>query len=170
MPTRSRILAVIAAAAACATSHAQTRGGRADAAKPAIRACALLPASEVKRLAALPDPLNLFDKMPPEEEPVGRGTSCNYPSIHVQIDPFDWTTIDSVRAKNPAQFETVPGIGDAAFVRANKAASSLEFAELYARVGPHILTIQMDVPDGQSTASVKPGLVALAKAYVAKLQ
>jgi hypothetical protein len=164
------MIGVLMAVAVCATPYAQTRSGRAGTAKPAIGACTLLPASEVKRLAALTDPLNLFDKLPPEEEPVGRGSSCNYPGIHVQIDPFDWTTIDSLRAKDSAQFEAVPGVGDAAFLRANKAAASLEFAELYARVGPHVLTIQMDVPDGQSTASVKPGLVALAKAYVAKLQ
>lgn len=163
------VIAAIAAAV-CATAHAQTRSGRAEAGKPAIHACALLPATEVKRFAALPDPLNMFEKMPPEEEPVGRGSSCNYPSIHVQVDPFDWKTIESVRAKNSAQFEAVPGVGDAAFVRTNKAAPSMEFAELYARVGPHILTIQMDVPDGQSTAAVKPGLVALAKAYIAKLR
>ena len=170
MPARSVTLTVMIAAAVCVAAYAQTRSGRAEAAKQPVRACALLPASEVKRLAALPDPANLFDKMPPEEEPVGRGSSCNYPGIHVQIDPFDWTTIDSVRAKNSTQFEAVPDVGDAAFVRANKATSSLEFAELYARVGPHILTIQMDVPDGESTASIKPRLVALAKAYVAKLQ
>jgi hypothetical protein len=170
MRAGSTILIVAIAAAVCATAHAQTRSGSAEAAKSAIHACALLPASEVKRLAALPDPLNLFEKMPPEEEPVGSGSSCNYPSMHVQIDPFDWKAIESVRAKNSAQFEAVPGVGDAAFVRANKAASSIEFAELYARIGPHILTIQMDVPDGQSTAAVKPGLVALAKAYIAKLR
>jgi hypothetical protein len=165
----SMILTVMFAAAVCATPHAQTRSGP-EAAKPPIRACALLPASEVKRLAALPDPANLFDMMPPEEQPAGAGSSCNYPGIHVQIDPFGWTTIESVRAKNSTQFEAVSGVGDAAFVRANKAASSIEFAELYARVGPHILTIQMDVPDGKSTASVKPGLVALAQAYIAKLR
>lgn len=152
-----------------ATALAQ-RGGRSSAATSAIRACALLPATEVKRLAALPDPLNLYVKMPPEEETVGRGSSCTYPNVHVQIDPFDWSTIDSTRAKTPAQFETVPGVGDAAFLRANKPAPSLEFAELYARIGAHVLTIQMDVPTGKTTAAVKPGLVALAQAYAAKLR
>jgi hypothetical protein len=39
---------------------------------------------------------------------------------------------------------------------------------VYARVGSHILTIQMDVPDGKTSASAKSGLVALAKAYAAK--
>jgi hypothetical protein len=154
----------------CATVHGQARSGQGVAAKPSIRACALLPASEVKKLAALPDPLNLYEAMPPEEEPIGKGSSCNYPNLHVQIDPFDWATIDSMRVKNGAQFEAVPEVGDAAFLRANKAARSVEFAELYARVGSHVLTIQMDVPDGKSTASVRPGLVALAKAYAAKLR
>ena len=163
-------IATMMIAVFCATAQAQARSGQGSAAKPPIRACALLPASEVKKLAALPDPLNLYATMPPDEEPVGKGSSCNYPNLHVQIDPFDWATIDSMRLKNSAQFEAVPDIGDAAFLRANKPAPSLEFAELYARVGSHVLTIQMDVPDGKSTASVKPGLVALAKAYAAKLR
>lgn len=108
--------------------------------------------------------------MPPQEEPLGKGSSCNYSNLHVQIDPFDWATIDRLRAKNGTQFEAVPDVGDEAYLRANKPARTLEFAELYARVGSHIFTIQMDVPDGKTTASVKPGLVALAKAYAAKLR
>jgi hypothetical protein len=156
---------VLMAAAVCVTTHAQSK----SAATPAIRACALLTASEVRKLTALPDPLNLYESMPPDEAPVGKGSSCNYPSVHVQINPFDWSTIDSLRVKNPTEFEAVPGVGSAAFVRANKR-GSIEFAELYARVGPNILTLQMDVPDGSSTAAVKPGLIALAKAYATKLQ
>ena len=151
-----------------ATAQAQGRG-RSNAATSAIRACALLPAGEVKRLVALPDPLNLYEKMPPDEEAVGRGSSCSYPNVHVQIDPFEWSTIDSMRVKTPAQFEAVPGVGDAAYLHANKQ-RSVEFAEFYARIGAHVLTIQMDVPDGKTTASVKPGVIALAQAYAAKLR
>lgn len=168
MLTRSLTAALTLVVTLSATGQAQSRG-RANA-SASIRACTVLPASEVKRLAALPDPLNLFEKMPPEEEPVGRGSSCNYPNVHVQIDPFDWSTIDSLRAKTPAQFEAVPGVGEAAYLRANKPAASLEFAELYARIGTHVLTLQMDVPNGKTTAAVKPGLVALAQAYAAKLR
>src|SRR5262245_25204252 len=156
---RSMILTAMMVAAVCQTTYTQA----------AVRACALLPASEVRKLLGLPDPLNLYEKMAPEEEPIGKGSSCNYPSAHVQIDPFDWQAIDSLRAKNAAQFEAVPGVGEAAFLRANKM-RSVEFAELYARAGTHILTIQLDVPEGSSTATVKPGLVALAKAYAAKLR
>jgi hypothetical protein len=43
------------------------------------------------------------------------------------------------------KFEAVPDVSDEAYLRANKPARSFEFAELYARVGSHILTIQMDV-------------------------
>lgn len=168
--TKAAVIVTTVIVLSCATAHAQPRQGQGPVATPTIRACALLPAMEVKKLAALPDPLNLYATMPPEEEPVGKGSSCNYPNLHVQIDPFDWQTIDSMRAKNVAQFEAVPEVGDVAFMRANRAARLVEFAELYARVGSHVLTIQMDVPDGKSTASVKPGLVALAKAYVAKLR
>ena len=145
------------------------QGGRGGAGAATIHACAVLPASEVKRLIGLPDPLNLYAKMPPEEESIGRGSSCSYPDVHVQIDPFGWSTIDAERTKAPAQFEAVPGVGDAAYLRANKK-RSLEFAELYARIGTHVLTIQLDVPDGKTTAAVKPGIVALAQAYAAKLR
>ena len=164
----SIVIAVFFAAAPLA--HGQTARAPANSSASPIHACALLTASEVKKLAALPDPLNLYATMPAQEEPLGKGSSCNYPNLHVQIDPFDWTTIDGLRTKNPTQFEAVPDVGDEAYLRANKPARSLEFAELYARVGSHILTIQMDVPDGKTTASVKPGLVALAKAYAAKLR
>ena len=33
--------------------------------------------------------------------------------VHVQIDPLDWTTIDSLRAKNTAQSEGLPGVAKA---------------------------------------------------------
>jgi hypothetical protein len=162
-------LAVIMSFVVSLSALAQTQTGRAASATPAIRACAVLPAAEVKRLVGLPDPLNLYTKMPPEEEPVGRGSSCNYPDVHVQIDPFTWSTIESVRTRTPAEYEAIPGIGEAAYLHANRK-SSLEFAELYARIGPHVLTIQLDVPDGKTTAAVKPNVIALAQAYAAKLR
>jgi len=168
MLTLSIVIAMLSAIAPL--TDGQTTGARANSSGGPIHACALLTASEVKKLAALPDPLNLYATMPPQEEPLGKGSSCNYPNLHVQIDPFDWATIDSLRIKNATQFEAVPEVGDEAYLRANKAARSVEFAELYARVGSHILTIQMDVPDGKTTASVKPGLVALAKSYATKLR
>lgn len=168
MLTPSIFIMMLSAAAPLA--FGQTAGPRAASSVSPIRACGLLTATEVKKLAALPDPLNLYATMPPEEEPLGKGSACNYPSLHVQIDPFDWATIDALRTRNATQFEAVPDVGDEAYLRANKAARSVEFAELYARVGAHIFTIQMDVPDGKTTASVKPGLVALAKAYAAKLR
>jgi hypothetical protein len=117
----------------------------------------------------LPDPLNLYTTLPPEEQPVGRGSSCNYPNVHVQIDPFAWSTIDALRAKTPIRVQAIPGIGEAAYLRANKK-SSAEFAELYARIGTQVLTIQLDVPEGKTTAAVKPGIVALAQVYGSKLR
>lgn len=43
------------------------------------------------------------------------------------------------------------------------------YAELYARRGPHVVTVQLDVPTDQSAESVRPSAVALAKALEAKL-
>jgi len=158
---------VIGALVVSVAAVGQAQTGRATGAAP--HACSVLPANEVKRLIGLPDPLNLYTTLPPEEQPVGRGSSCNYPSVHVQIDPFAWPTIDALRAKTPTDYEAIPGVGDAAYLRANKK-SSVEFAELYARIGTHVLTIQLDVPEGKATAAVKPGMVALAQAYVSKLR
>jgi hypothetical protein len=109
-----------------------------------------------KKLIGLPDRLNLHEKTAPEEESAGKGSSCNYPSVHVQIDPFDWTTIDSLGAKNAAQFEAVSGVGDAAFLRANKM-RSVEFAEpVRARRNAHP-DDSTRRPDGSSTAGGQAG-------------
>jgi len=115
MLTLSIVIAMLSAIAPL--TDGQTTGARANSSGGPIHACALLTASEVKKLAALPDPLNLYATMPPQEEPLGKGSSCNYPNLHVQIDPFDWATIDSLRIKNATQFEAVPEVGDEAYLR-----------------------------------------------------
>ena len=44
------------------------------------------------------------------------------------------------------------------------------YAELYARVGPHLLTVQLNIPTGKTFETSKPSLIALAKAFAAKLR
>jgi len=46
-------------------------------------------------------------------------TQRDYSSVHMQIDPFDWTAIEPVRAKTRCRFQAVRSVGDAVFVRAN---------------------------------------------------
>jgi len=57
-------------------------------------------------------------------------------------------------------------VGDEAYVHNNKE----RFAELYTRVGPHLLTVQMDIGTNQKFDTVKPSLIELAKVFAAKLR
>ena len=127
---------------------------------PKVSACSLVPKEEVKRhLPWLP----ALDGMPIEEESVGTsGSSCNYPSVFIQVLPFSQRTIDLAREKGG--LEAIDGIGDEAYFHDNAG----RYAELYVRVGPHLLTLQANA-DGDVEA-VKPGALDLARALVAKLR
>ncbi len=45
-----------------------------------------------------------------------------------------------------------------------------QYAELYARTDARVLTIQMSVPTGRTTASIKPNVIAMARAVLPKLK
>ena len=70
--------------------------------------------------------------------------------------------VDYLREKGG--LETISGVGDEAYFRNDKNRN----AELYARVGKHLLTVQ--APAGGKIDAVKPGVVSLAKALVATLR
>jgi hypothetical protein len=135
-------------------------------AAPAQGACSLLTRDEVKPFAGGSP---VFDMLPPEEEPSGRGTACNYGGgvIYMQIDPFQFSTIDAERTKAGANFEAVPGVGDVAYARENTRSDD---AEIYFRVGARVVTVQMNIAPGQTYASVKPRLIGLSRALAAKLR
>jgi hypothetical protein len=57
-------------------------------------------------------------------------------------------------------------LGDKAYFRDNKG----RFAELFVQSGNHVMTIQMDVPDGKTSAAIQPNTIALAKALLPKLK
>jgi hypothetical protein len=135
-------------------------------AAPAQGACSLLTRDEVKAFTAGD---RVFDLLPPEEEPSGRGSACNYGGgvVYMQLDPFPFATLDAERSKPGARFETVPGVGDAAYAREN---TNSDDAEIFFRVGQRVVTIQMNIAPGQTYATVKPRLIGLARAYAAKLR
>src|SRR5262245_50105882 len=76
---------------------------RAGAAR--IKACSLVSKEEVKKhLPWIP----VLDGMAVEEEPVGAsGSSCNYPSVFIQVLPFSQRAIDLARKKQG--LETIKG-------------------------------------------------------------
>lgn len=127
---------------------------------PIIPACSLVPKEEVKK--HLPW-IAVLDSFPIEEEPIGNyGSSCNYPSVFIQVLPFSQSTIDSARKRGG--LETISGVGDEAYLYNN---ADL-YAELYVKAGKYLLTLQADM-DG-NIESVKPGVLNLAKALVEKLR
>lgn len=126
---------------------------------PAIRVCSLLPKEEVKRHVPW---IDVLDHMEPEEEAIGdSGSSCNYPSVHIQVLPASSRILEIARERGG--LERISGIGDEAYFYNN----SDEYAEIYVRAGRHILTVQADVND--QIESVKPGALNLARALVARL-
>jgi hypothetical protein len=128
-----------------------------------VKACSLLSLAEVKKLAPWAPQMDQFAKA--EEEPLGTyGSSCNYPSVDVQVMSFLRSSIDSLRKRGP--LEPVSGVGDEAYLRNN----GDEYAELYAKVGPHLLTLQLNIGGTKTYDASKPGLIELGKAFAARLQ
>lgn len=149
----------LAAAAACALDVPVVAR---QASAAGIQVCGLLPKAEVKKLIG---GNQVFDMMPPEEEPLGTfGSSCNYPMVTVQVLPFSQGTIDTARKRG--RLESVVGVGDEAYLYDNPAG----YAELYVKIGSRLLTLQRSVGMGQTVADVRGGVIALANAYVPKLR
>ena len=125
-----------------------------------IAACSLLTKAEVRKHLPWND---IVDRMPPEEEAVGAaGSSCNYPSVFIQVFPVG-RLVRGQPSTEPG-WQPVAGIGDEAWFRPN----GTDYAELYVKTATHTLTIQANA-DGKVDA-VKPGTLSLAKALLAKLR
>ena len=121
--------------------------------------CSLLTKEEVKK--HLPWHA-VVDRMEPEEEAIGAsGSSCNYPSVLIQV-------LSRGKASGPpsqkAVYEPISGLGDEAYFHNNRN----RYAELYVRVGNYTLTLQANA-DGNIEA-IKPRVVSLARALIAKLR
>jgi hypothetical protein len=136
------------------------QSGSAPASASRIAVCSLVPKDEVKRhLPWLP----MLDQFPIEEEPIGAsGSSCNYPSVTVQVLPFSPRTIEAMRERGG--LETVAGVGDEAYFYNNRNG----YAEVYVRIGNRLLTVQANAND--NVQGVKPGAISLAKVLVEKLR
>jgi hypothetical protein len=152
---------VVGSMVVVAAADRQTGAG-----KPApIGACSLLSPAEVKKIARPND--QLFDKMSPDEEKLGTaGSACSYSGVTVQLDPFPPARLEQLRNTTGKDWAAVSDVGDAAYFRDNRGS----YAEVYARAGQHVITVQLDVPQESSVESVRPAAIALAKALIAKLR
>ena len=155
-------LSIIACLAAAGVASAQS-GGKPATGKTAIRGCTLLS----RDLVAKYDTQNpkLRDLIPANEEPIGtHGSSCDDGGIFVQFNPF--VSSDGYRKSPPKDWQSIPGVGDTAYFHNNRD----RYAELMVWTGSHHFTIQLSVPDGGTSESVKPKTIGLANALIVKLK
>jgi hypothetical protein len=131
-------------------------------AAPVSGACSILSKAEIKPFSSN----RLFDQLPAEEMQEGRGSSCNYAGVFIQLDVIAFGTIETMSRDKRERIEAVRGVGDAAYVRNNRD----EYAELYARVGQRTFTIQLDIGPQETFASVRPRLLQMGAAMAAKLK
>ena len=96
--------------------------------------------------------------------PLGTGSACVYPSVQIYVDQYSAAKIEAARKNGP--LIPVAGVGDEAFVQQK----GKYWAELYVKVGDRLLHIEKDIPADGTFESVKPSMIALAKALVAKLR
>jgi hypothetical protein len=160
-------LALVAMATAATTGLLLLHGSHAASQTQArkVSACSLLTMEEVKQFAPWPPQLDQFK---PQEDVMANGSGCSYPSVYIQVMSMPesgWKRwLDGLKDET---LEPVSGIGDEAFIRDNKK----RFAELCAKVGGQVITVQYDLDEnqGETTQSAKPRVIALAKALAAKL-
>ena len=151
----------VCSAVAFGSQTPQRSGG--PATYQVVKVCSLLSLADVKKLAPWPPQLDSFAKA--EEQALGTyGSSCNYPTATVQVMVFSQRSLDY--ARKIYKLDPVAGVGDEAFLRNNQN----NFAELMVRVGPHLLTVQLNIGTNQTYETAKPTLVELGKAFAAKLR
>lgn len=156
-------LLMIGCLAQPAASALSAQSGTADQG-PTVRACSLLTKDLVTKVSPESDNTFLF-VVPAQEESLGAaGSACEYGGINLQIDPP--FTFEGIRKTYAKELTAVPNVGDGAYFRDNRGT----YAELFARVGSRVFTIQMSVPSGRTADSIKPNVVALANAIVPTLR
>jgi hypothetical protein len=151
------VLVAFSFLAAGAVAHA----GQVNPSAPAVKVCALVSLAEMKKLA--PWPANVEQHAKAEELSLPGRSLCVYPTAQVQVEPYREQILES--ARKTAQLDRVAGIGDAAYARNNKVS-----ALIYAKVGPQLLTVEVDIPPGKTFENVKPTAIEIAKTFVTKLR
>ncbi len=132
----------------------------AQAAPPS--ACSLLTKELALKVSSAANK-KVFDMLPPSEEKIPGGTSCDYGDIRIQIGAK--RTPETIAKLGP-EWTTVPNLGDGAWYRPNRT----RYAELTVHVGARRLDIQMGVPTGGTPDQIKPKAIELANALIPKLK
>ena len=159
---------------------------RAQARTPA---CALLSVAEVRQITGYPGYGDHVSGSPPGEG-AGGGSSCQYraPAFAVDasgnpitppkgplvslvlIEGKGWTALVR-RMKLPpgCKWEPVAGVGDEAYFEVCPSSPD-RTSPLYVKAGAKDLIVQIDIEAPDTEATMRPKVIALAKAAVAKLR
>jgi hypothetical protein len=167
VPLAERSWLALVAAATAATAGLSLHDARAatGAQTQKVSACSLLTTAEVKQFAPWAPHL---DQLKPQEDLLANGSGCSYPTVYIQVMSMSesgWKRwLDGLKNET---MEPVSGVGDEAYIRDNRKM----FAELCAKVGAQVLTVQYSLNEdqGETTQSARPRVIALAKALAAKL-
>ena len=139
----------------------QARTGGAATGPAGIRACTVL----TKNLVAPFTPnKQVLDLIPPSEEPIGKGTACDWGGVRLQL--FAIPRSEQKRTPPVKDMQVLSGAGDAGFFRSNRD----RFAELAVYSATHYIMLQVSVPAGKTAEAIKPDTVKLANAVIAKLR
>jgi hypothetical protein len=138
---------------------AQAGSGGAAAGQPPIRACTVL----TKELVApFTENKKILELIAPQEETLGTsGTACEYGAVRLQLFPGR----GGKRTVSAKDLEPVTGAGDGGYFRSNRN----RYAELMVWTAKHSLDLQVSVPTGRTAEAIKPDVIALANAIIAKL-
>jgi hypothetical protein len=137
-----------------------------------LTACTVLTPAEIKKLvgkALSPG----FDLVKPNEEKVGSGTECFHAGVMVQLDGYPVGHFEATRQSYEKTGRTKfqpSGIADAAYFYEQDPAKSSHAVGIFAKTGQHVLTITMDVNPPATAESLRPVVIELTKAAVAKLK
>jgi hypothetical protein len=157
-----RHLATFVVALACVAHHAtasQVRAGGGATGQPAFRACSLLTRDLVAPFAENTRVLDLFS---PEEETLGTsGSACEWGTVRLQLYSGGGKPPVSTKGLQP-----IAGVGQGGYFRNNRE----QYAELLAWTATHNFTLQVSVPTGKTAEALKPAVLKLANAIIAKLR
>ena len=153
---------------------------------PGNPACAVLSAEDVRTITGFPGYRTPSPGDPPGQG-AGGGASCQFespgPTVDekgnavnlkgpllslVLIEGKNYTHTMSIG--NGCRKEPAPGVGDEAYFEVCPTRMRSRTAPLYVKAGTRDLILQMDIDEPDTDASLRPKLIALAKAAAARLR
>lgn len=190
---RTTLLAVLVAGLVAAVAQARpsppdtlAEGLQARAGASQNPACAILTVAEIRSLTGFPGYRSPSPGDPPGQG-AGGGASCQFestgPTVDARGNPVNLKgpllSIVLIEGKNYTRTaavrtgckrEPVPGVGDMAYFEVCPSRIASRTPPLYVKAGSKDLILQMDIDTPETDTSMRPKVIAVAKAAAAKLQ